>query len=79
MHCLGLAGMPRRIPDYPDAFSSFNTIATIGSYISIIGSLFFFMLLIQYFLKRTFYYVVVYYYYLSILNSIFFSVLEDCF
>jgi len=42
MHCLGLAGMPRRIPDYPDAFSSFNTIATIGSYISIIGGLFFF-------------------------------------
>jgi len=42
MHCLGLAGMPRRIPDYPDAFSSFNVIATIGSYISVLGGLFFF-------------------------------------
>ena len=42
MHFLGLAGMPRRIPDYPDAFSGWNAVATYGSYISVISSLLFF-------------------------------------
>lgn len=42
MHFLGLAGMPRRIPDYPDAFGPFNYMASLGSMVSFVASLFFF-------------------------------------
>ena len=41
MHFLGLAGMPRRIPDYPDAYSFWNCWASFGSYVSVISVLLF--------------------------------------
>ena len=47
MHWLGVAGMPRRIPDYPDAFYSFNKIASWGSYVSGASFVFFCVLLAE--------------------------------
>ena len=45
MHFLGLAGMPRRIPDYPDVYEIINAVASFGSYVSLVGLFIFFYIL----------------------------------
>jgi cytochrome c oxidase subunit 1 len=51
-HFLGLAGMPRRKVDDPDAFHAWNEITSIGSYLAALGVLVFFIGLIEAFLKK---------------------------
>jgi cytochrome c oxidase subunit 1 len=52
MHFLGLAGMPRRIADYPEAFAGWNFVASIGAYVSFAGLLVFFVGLAHAFARK---------------------------
>ena len=52
MHFLGLAGMPRRYIDYPDAFAGWNYVASIGSYISALGAIIFLVVIAEAFIAR---------------------------
>lgn len=39
MHFIGMAGMPRRIPDYADGYLNWNLIMTLGTFLTIISVL----------------------------------------
>ncbi len=51
-HFLGLAGMPRRIVDYPDAYAGWNYVSSIGSYLSAFAVLIFLYGVYQAFSKK---------------------------
>jgi cytochrome c oxidase subunit 1 len=51
-HFLGLAGMPRRIADYPDAYAGWNYVSSVGSYLSALGLLIFFVGLAYAFIRK---------------------------
>ncbi|MGH7185710.1 MAG: cytochrome c oxidase subunit I, partial [Pseudomonadota bacterium] len=52
-HFLGLAGMPRRYADYPDAYAYWNWWSSVGSYMTATGTLVFvFGVLYAYFVTR---------------------------
>jgi cytochrome c oxidase subunit 1 len=51
-HFLGLAGMPRRYADYPDAYAGWNYVSSIGSYISALGLLVFLFAVAEAFARK---------------------------
>lgn len=53
MHFLGIAGMPRRVPDYPDAYSGWNYVASIGGFMAAFSGLFFFYVVYRVYKDKT--------------------------
>lgn len=47
MHGLGLAGMPRRIPNYPDGYVALNSYMTFGSILTVCSFMIFLYLIVD--------------------------------
>lgn len=52
MHFLGLAGLPRRIPDYPTGYSYWNNFMTLGSFLTFFSIIIFLYLAFKIFYPR---------------------------
>lgn len=51
-HFLGLAGMPRRYVDYPDAFALWNLVSSLGAYLSTASVLLFLAVVTEAFMRK---------------------------
>lgn len=51
-HFLGLNGIPRRYSDYPDSFSSWNIVSSLGSYLSVLAVVFFIIIILERFICK---------------------------
>jgi cytochrome c oxidase subunit 1 len=47
MHFSGISGMPRRIPDYPDAYAGWNMVSSVGAAIAGMATLVFLVLVVH--------------------------------
>ena len=61
-HFLGLAGIPRRYSDYPDCFTLWNVVSSLGSIVSFFRVLCFIIILFESFIMQR---IVVYGYHMS--------------
>nr|QQQ88725.1 cytochrome c oxidase subunit 1 [Hyalella sp. 2015-x] len=51
-HFLGLNGMPRRYSDYPDSFSTWNSVSSLGAYLSVFSVIFFIVMILESFVVK---------------------------
>ena len=68
MHFLGIAGMPRRIPDYPDIYWAWNYVSSLGSLISVFGIIVFLFLIFDLFNKSNLFFEDKLFYFISLRN-----------